>query len=377
MAFGGDYQPPNFFQGLSSIGDTLQATRIQNARNELIQSGIPLSQLPERLMAIGDTQGAQIAATRAHTLATEDLAQKTLAFHQLVQSPEYQARLKTAELTAAQPFEKLLPVQPGTSLANPRTGEIVSQNNEANLSPEAIDQRAEQAIAGDQAGAFQGLAYRDTINRAAISKRIAEKRTEQGITGSDQALRNAQYGGTKTEARVVATRSGQLAIPMNAFESMAPLALEASQSIDRTRYPTLNSIKLAVLKGTGDENVVALHNYLTTLANTYARAVTPLGQSTDKSRDKAYSLFEEGYSKGQLATSIDSAHREMAAEKQGVGQAKKEIAVPGAPSTARTYPQPTPEAIQLFRNNSAKRGEAQKFEEAFGPGSAAQALRGQ
>ncbi len=121
------------------------------------------------------------------------------------------------------------------------------------------------------------------------------------------------------------------------------MGIEASKSVNRTQFPTLNSIILAYDKGTGDENVVRLAVATNAISNAYAQVVARGGQSTDAARAQAREILDNAYSKGQYATALDQMMKEIVAAGGAPAAVREEIrqgirgtppATPAAPSAA-------------------------------------------
>lgn len=144
--------------------------------------------------------------------------------------------------------------------------------------------------------------------------RDVTKRAALGNVSPEELMSNqAEFLGEKAGQRTVGTRQANIQIAATEANKMMPIALEASNAVNRTQYPTLNSILLAVEKGTGDENVVRLATANNAIINAYSRAISPSGVPTVHDKQHAREILESAYSKGQYAAAIDMMQREMAA----------------------------------------------------------------
>ena len=207
--------------------------------------------------------------------------------------------------------------------------------NAAVISDEAADYVADRFLAGDKT-ATQGYG-RSPANQTKIANAITRRGKDAGMSGADVARKMAEYQGSISAERALGTRTANMEIAANEVKYMAPLALAASEKVDRTQYPTLNSILLAAEKGTGDENVVRFGLAANSLIYTYSKFLNPTGIPTDADKAKATDILATSWSKGQFATAIDQIKKEIASGQQGVASTKEEvgqgISGGGAPGT--------------------------------------------
>jgi hypothetical protein len=135
---------------------------------------------------------------------------------------------------------------------------------------------------------------------------------------------------------------------------MIRVASDYSNSVDRSQYPTLNSIQNAIDKGTGGENIVALNTALNALVNSYARAINPRGVSTVSDKNHAREIVNAAYSKGQLNTVFKVMDQEMIAALESTGAAREVLrAKPNAAAPAGVdaalWNEMTPEERKLWQ----------------------------
>lgn len=163
---------------------------------------------------------------------------------------------------------------------------------------------------------------------AAGAKLVSEvmKEVPKGGTRAEDVLANtAEYTGVKAGQRTLGTRQANVDMAVTEAQNMAPLALQASANVDRTKYPTLNSLLLAAQKGTGDEHVVRLGIATNSLINIYARAISPTGVPTVSDKDHARELLSSAWSKGQYSAGIDQLMKEMAAAKKSPDMVREDL----------------------------------------------------
>ncbi len=190
-------------------------------------------------------------------------------------------------------------------------------------SADAMTLAVDQYLAGDSS-AGQGFG-RSAPMKAQFLNRLAERAKQLGMSGSDIATKMAEFQGTKAGERTLGTRTAQVEMAVTEAQNLMPLALAASNAVNRTNYPTLNKILLAGESGSGDENAVRLGIATNSLINVYARAVSPSGAPTVSDKDHARELLSSAWSKGQYAAGVDQLNKEMQAARRSPGQVKEEM----------------------------------------------------
>jgi len=212
----------------------------------------------------------------------------------------------------------------------------------AKLSPEDLDFMARQALSGDTS-VFAGLGYGQTgaANRVALRSAMTKIAKDQGISGPDIAAINAQYFGTRAGERALGTRSANIDMAVSEANQLVPLALDASAKVNRTNYPSLNTVLIAAAKGTGDPNVVKLGVATNSLINTYARAINPSGVPTVSDKEHARELLENAWSKGQYSAAVSQLKLEMdaAAQSPDIVRERLRNAIPGVTNNTQITPQ--------------------------------------
>jgi len=204
------------------------------------------------------------------------------------------------------------------------------------LNDDALNLAVDQYLAGDTSAAT-GYS-RSPLMKMQFSNRLAERAAERGMTGGDIAAATAEYQGTRAGQRTLGTRTANVEMAVQEAMNMMPMALEASEMVDRTQYPTLNAALQAALTGTGDENIVRLGIATNSLINIYARAISPTGAPTVSDKDHARELLSAAWSKGQYAAGIDQLRLEMEAAQRSPGQVRDEMRETTAGSTPRGAP---------------------------------------
>lgn len=209
------------------------------------------------------------------------------------------------------------------------------------LSDQALDTMSDQLLAGDTS-VLQGLGYGNVgaQNRAKLRNMVAGKAQARGITGDQLAAIDAEYFGTKAGERTLGNRTANIELANNEFEQVAPLTLQASQAVNRTQFPALNSILQAGERNVGDPSVVRLGQSINSLINVYSRAISPTGTPSVSDKDHARELLSAAWSKGQIAAAIDQMGKEVSAARKAPAAVRQEFR--GAITGQGTVPQFTP-----------------------------------
>lgn len=215
------------------------------------------------------------------------------------------------------------------------------------IDPETRRFMAEQILSGDKSPfANIGRGTQGGQNIALLRQEVTKLGIERGLKGSDLAALNAEFAGLQSGERTLGTRTANVEMAASEVQQLAPIALAASENVDRTQYPSLNALELAAKQGTGDENVIRLNQSVNALVNTYARAISPNGTPTVSDKDHAREILDRAYSKGQFRAAIDQMQLEIAAARKAPGSVRGEFraaisggapgmaAVPDAPNSA-------------------------------------------
>lgn len=255
----------------------------------------------QNLVSLGNFEVAEKNATMNYSVRAQEL-EKTAA--------ELEVLKPKVDVAKLQQMKGALPPN------DPRRAEIdqkiadYSTGGQGRLSPEAISQIADQYIAGDKS-ALQGLGWGavGSANRAAVRDELANR----GVSGSDIAASIAEFSGTQAGERTLGQRTANLGMALFEAKQFVPLGVAASEKVDRTDFPNLNSVLLAAERGTGGEDVVRLAVATNAISNAYAMVAARGGQSTDAARAQAREILSNAYSKGQYRTATDQMMKEIEA----------------------------------------------------------------
>jgi hypothetical protein len=190
------------------------------------------------------------------------------------------------------------------------------------LGPESIDYLVELARQGDLQAVKDligssygnvGKANRDAFIKGAI---------KAGLSPSTLAQAQTMFAGTMAGERALGTQAGRISGAIGALKETVPLAIQASQAVDRTQFPSINSIEIAISRGTGDTNVVKFNAFNQALVNDYAMIMRRGGATTDESSKRANEILTTAYSQGQYQAGVDALNAEATAVQNGLRSAK-------------------------------------------------------
>lgn len=197
------------------------------------------------------------------------------------------------------------------------------QREDGLLTPEEARFMARQAWAGDTS-VFQniGRGAQGAQNIKILRGAVMDYARENKKTPEELAAKNAEFFGVKAAERTAGTRSANIEMAVSEAQNIMPIALQASEKVDRSKYPNINSVLLAAKKGTGDENVVRLASATNALINVYSRAISPTGTPTVSDKDHARDIIDKAYSQGQYKAVVDLMKQEMDAARKAPGQVR-------------------------------------------------------
>lgn len=239
--------------------------------------------------------------------------------------------------------------QAQTRLADAHTA-AASATGDSVLNPTERRFMAEQYLAGDKSVLTNlGRGAQGASNIVALRREIASVATEKGMSPQAVASAMAEFQGFTAGQRTLGNRTANIEMAVTEAQNVIPIALAASEKVDRTKYPTLNSLILAAEKGTGDENVVKFAAATNALVNIYSRAIAPSGVPTISDKDHARDIIATAYSKGQFGAVTGIMQEEMAAARKSPGQVRDAMRgqMTGAPPTERRAAPTAPSQADL------------------------------
>ena len=228
--------------------------------------------------------------------------------------------------------------------AKDKTDAAAAKLDKTLSSREGIAAATREAKAADEAGKMpkpetiktMGEFYADTGTmpsqgmgnpkvRAAIENAANDILTERGSTnpGKDLAMNSARYKAQGAAARSIAQQAGKLDIGTREIEQFAPYVLDASNRVDRSKYPTIAAIENAANKGLGGTDIIELRDWLQGLKSAYAQVLTRGGANSVDARKRADAFINDNYNKGQIATAIKVVRAEASKAESSAGGARE------------------------------------------------------
>ena len=340
---------PIDFAPLQSIGEGIGQYRQQQQIGSILAGAtdeagnVDPVKAANGLFAAGHTvQANRLLETALHQ-RTADLAQKQ---YDDSRNPELQATLAAAKrgpmqvapgatilgpdnqpVYTAPVRPELKTVAPGGSIFNEK-GEIVGTAPEAGsiYDAETLRDLAAQARTGDMSVFTNvGRGTQGGQNIKALRAEIARQNREAGVSPEEQAAKNAEFAGARAGQITLGRRTANIEQAVTEAQQLAPLVIEASNKVDRTSFPTINSLIMAAERGTGDENVVRLSGAINSMINVYARAINPTGVPTVSDKEHAREILQAAWSKGQINAAIDQMQKEMAAARAAPGLVREQM----------------------------------------------------
>ena len=208
-----------------------------------------------------------------------------------------------------------------------------------NLTEDGIAEQVGRYLGGDKT-AISAAGY-SPKDREAILNGIAEAR-KHGITpeiqaGIDQVKKEMKFAGGTSYERSLGTQAASVATASESVGGAADLLKEASTKLDRTKYPNINAIELAIKQGTGDENVAAFDIALDSLATERARALNPKGVPREGDIESARRVLSRNMGDKPLKAAVNQIIKETENIKASVARTR-EGAEDGAVKTVKAPP---------------------------------------
>lgn len=330
---GGDwlsYMPPETQDYVSKVagqGAPQQSASAQSG-NRPIGSQVPLPQ------GITDPQQAILAIDREMARLSTNPAAKG----QVDALADWRDRIATSL--------KPLEMRAGEQLRDPRTGAILAQTPAMNANSVALQRFMEQNPDATPQE-IQAFTRAGQTPRSAAGMALQRFLEENPSADADQIQAfSAQSAGQS----LLAKRTTSLALAENEAKSLIPRVREASKAVNRTQYPALNTIIEAGLTGTGDPNIVKFGIAVESLAQTYARVLSPTGSPTAADKANAHEILSRFWGQGQIDAALDQMELEIQSAKSSLDTTRREIgggersgdrAVPSSPRATGASPAAT------------------------------------
>lgn len=200
--------------------------------------------------------------------------------------------------------------------------------SQALISKDTAQRAAEQAWAGDYHDAIAssgGFGNIGNINRGLIANAITSYGLAHGKSGADIAAKVLEFQEKRTAAMTLGHIVG--ATTQGAIEIMqyAPEISAISQSLDRTQFPTVNSVVQAFRRHTGSEAAQRMGSLIQSAKNAYVQIMTRSGRSTDQARARSDELLNMNMPIGVVASALQAMAWEAQVALSSAKQATQEV----------------------------------------------------
>lgn len=208
-----------------------------------------------------------------------------------------------------------------------------------------------------------------------------------GATPEQRTSLAAAYASQRAAGQTVGRVAGATAQGAQELQQIAPLVEGAVAHINKTDFPTINSVLNAFAAGVGDPYIVQLNSYIQTAKNAYVQIMTRSGRPTVYANRRADELLNPNMGIEQIPAALDAMANEAAVAQSSAKRAVQEVTgqevtAPAATTTRRVRPgqtsspaanAPPKEAIDYLRQNDTPEMR-QAFDQKYGAGAAARTL---
>jgi hypothetical protein len=164
----------------------------------------------------------------------------------------------------------------------------------------------------------------------------AQKAKEKNISPEDLDKKRLQLVSDTSQARTLGTMAGRTAAPAAEAQMFGQYAKELSRAVPRGKFVPVNKLIQTAEENISDENLLAFRAATNTFLFEYARAITPVGATTDKAREKGFKLLSTATSQEAFDRVVDVMNKEMEYAQQAlkttIGAVSGGSSAPAAPS---------------------------------------------
>ena len=182
---------------------------------------------------------------------------------------------------------------------------------------------------------FSRLSASDKEKVLAIAAQIAK---EKNISPEDLDKKRLELVSQTAQARTLGTMAGRTAAPAAEAKMFGQYAKELSRAVPRGKFVPVNKLIQMAEENISDENLLAFRAATNTYLFEYARAITPVGATTDKAREKGIKLLSTATSQEAFDRVVDVMNKEMEyaqeALKTTIGTVTGGSSAPAAPAAS-------------------------------------------
>jgi hypothetical protein len=245
-------------------------------------------------------------------------------------------------------------VTPTETIIDPATGAIRYQGpfagGQGMMTPESIEGAAQAWVTSGDLPKNMGRGVQGAATMNAIINRGYQIADEQGIDPSTLPQRWQSFKSSAAGKTLLEKRTASLELAENEANALIPAVRDAAAKVSSTQYPDINKVIQAGLMHTGNADVVRLGIAVESLAQTYARVLSPSGAPTAADKANAHEIIAKYWSQGQIDAALEQMETEIARAKQSLNTTRlemgesplKEDSRKAAPATAAPAPKSGP-----------------------------------
>jgi hypothetical protein len=209
---------------------------------------------------------------------------------------------------------------------NEAENEWKKRQSQPSMPPEEIKKFGEQLASGDTSVLTNiGRGAQSAANVMAIRKAAYDIIEERGGKPADLAMLNARYQGLKAAERASATQEMKMGAAAWEASNQADLALSLSDKLPRSRIVPFNAAVQKFEEKTSDPDMNSFASANNTFVNSYVRAISPTGISTDLVRKHAYDMLNTALSEEAYRKVVGVLKQEMRLAVVSPGQMLKQM----------------------------------------------------
>lgn len=238
-------------------------------------------------------------------------------------NPKNASQLKIAQLKEIQAESE----KDGKTLSlNEAEAEWKKRQTQPSLAPDEIKKFGEQLAMGDTSVLTNiGRGAQSAANVLAVRKAAYDVMESRGQKPADLAMLNARYQGLKAAERASATQEMKMGAAAWEASNQADLALKLSDKLPRSRIVPFNAMVQKYEEKTSDPDMNSFASANNTFVNSYVRAISPTGISTDLVRKHAYDMLNTALSNEAYRRVVDVLKQEMRLAVVSPGQMLKQM----------------------------------------------------
>lgn len=207
------------------------------------------------------------------------------------------------------------------------------------MTPDQLDFAAVREAHGDtsQSQGFGG-SRAGAAMRTIVKSRANQYWMDKGMMPQEANATVAEFQAMKRGAATLGQLDARMTAALAKAKATAPVLLDISSKVNRSQYPDIASIQLALQKRVGtkqeQENLARFNIAIETLASNYGSTLG-MGNSvlSDFQTKRAQSLLEHAYSDGTLKGAVDQILTEIDREEAGTRGAMRTF-FGGSPTTS-------------------------------------------